>query len=353
MFSHVTGRLVLATGLVAVSIGALPASAESVEEFYTKKQTVTLLAGTRPGGSYGLYGGIIGKYMSQYIPGKPKIVMNYMPGAGGGKAANYLYGVAPKDGSYMLSTHAIPLIEKLIGGKGVRFKSGELIWIGAFSQIAQLMVVWHTAPATTLEEMKKKELIIGAFAKSHPTFQWPALLNNTIGTKFKLIVGYRGGATNNIAMEQGETHGWAASWANLNGTKPDWLRDRKVRIVAQFGLDKVPELATVPTLKELVPPNQHDIVEFLTASTPISRAFALPPGVPADRVAALRTAFAKTMKDPGFVAELKKHKLTLNPRTGEQVKALVDKIVNASPELVERVKKAVSGRSGKRAKKKS
>lgn len=342
---------VLMLGAAVAMAGGMPAAAESVAEFYAKKQTIILLTGTRPGGSYGLYGGILGKYMQQYIPGKPKIVMNYMPGAGGAKAANYLYGAAPKDGTYMLLTHAIPLIEKLIV-KGVRYKSGEMEWLGAFSQISQLMTVWHTAPATTLEEMKKKELIIGAFAKSHPTFQWPMLLNNTIGTKFKLIVGYRGGATNNIAMERGETHGWTPSWGNLNGTKPQWLREKKVRIVAQFGLDPLPELPNVPHLRDLVPKDKLDIVDFLTAATPISRAVALPPGVPRDRLAALRKAFAETMKDPGFLAETKKHNLTVMPRTGEQVKALVDKIVNASPELVERVKKAVSGASAQRTKQK-
>lgn len=351
MFSFNLGRFALIAGGLGVVLASPPASADDVADFFAQKKTVVLLAGTRAGGSYGLYGGIIAKYMSQHIPGKPKIVMNYMPGAGGGKAANYLFGVAPKDGSWMLSTHAIPLIEKLRGGKGVRFKSAEFIWLGAFSQIAQLMAVWHTAPATTLDAMKKKELIIGAFAKSHPTFQWPALLNNTIGTKYKLIVGYRGGATNNRAMEQGETHGWTPSWGNLNGTKPDWLRDKKVRIVAQFGLDKVPELPNVPSLKELVPANQRDIVDFLTAATPVSRSIALPPGVPAERVAALRAAFEKTMKDPGFLAEIKKRNLTVMPRSAAQVTALVNKIVNASPELVERVKKAVSGDSAKRMKK--
>jgi tripartite-type tricarboxylate transporter receptor subunit TctC len=338
-------RLLL--GAVGVMLTMAPAAAETVEEFYTKKNTLTLLAGTRPGGSYGLYGGILGKYMSQYIPGKPTIVMQYMPGAGGGKAANYLYNAAPKDGSVMLSTHAIPILEKM-RGSGIRFKSGELIWLGAMSQIAQLMVVWGEAPAKTLDEMKQKELVIGAFSKNHPTFQWPALLNNLVGTKFKIIVGYRGGATNNKAMQQGETHGWAASWGNLNGTRPDWLRDKKVNIVAQFGLERLPELADVPTLRELVPPDQTDIVDFLTAATPVSRAIALPPGTPADRVEALRKAFEMTMKDPGFLAETKERKLTVRPRTAKEVENYVNSIVNATPELVERVKKATAGPSSKR-----
>ncbi len=346
-----TGYRGLLLGMVGVVLTALPAAAESVKEFYSGKKTLILMAGTRPGGSYGLYGGILARHMSQYIPGNPKIVMQYMPGAGGGKAANYLFNAAPKDGSVMLSTHAIPILEKL-RGSGIRFKSGEMIWLGSMGQINQLLAVWHTSPATTLDEMKKTQLIIGAFSKTHPTFQWPALLNNLVGTKFKIIIGYRGGATNNKAMEQGETHGWAPSWGNLNGTKPEWLRDKKVRIVTQFGLERLVELPDVPILRELVAKDQTDIVDFLTAATPVSRALAVPPGVPADRVAALREALAKTLKDPNFLADIKKRNLPLRPRTAAEVKKYVDLIVNASPELIARVKEATSGASSKRTKKK-
>ncbi len=344
-------RNLLILGAVGAMLPVAPAAAETVAEFYAAKKTVVMMAGTRPGGSYGLYGKILAPYLSKHIPGNPTVVMNFMPGAGGGKAANYLYNAAPKDGSYFLMTHAIPLLE-MLRGKGIRFKSGKMLWLGAFSQITQLMAVWHTSPATTLEQMKKTELVIGAFSKNHATFQWPMLLNNTVGTKFKLIVGYRGGATNNLAMERGETHGWAPSWGNLNGTKPSWLRDKKVKIVAQFGLERIPELSHIPILADLVPADKRDVVDFLTAATPVSRAFAMPPGVPADRVAAMRLALAKTLRDPGLIAEIKKHKLTLRPRTAEEVKVYVDKIVNASPELIAKVKRMVSGQSAKRMKKK-
>jgi tripartite-type tricarboxylate transporter receptor subunit TctC len=343
--------MVMSLGLAATTMTAAPASAQSVKDFFAQKQRLILLAGTRPGGSYGLYGKIIAPYMSKYIPGNPKIVMNFMPGAGGGKAANYMYNVAPKDGSWMLLSHAISLLEKL-RGKGIRFESGKMQWLGSFSQITQLMTVWYKAPVTTLADMKKTPLVISAFSKSHATFQWPMLLNNTIGTKFKIIVGYRGGATNNLAMERGETDGWTPSWGNLNGTRPEWLRDKKVRIVAQFGLDPVAELSNVPMLIDLVPRDKRDIVEFLTSSTPISRGIAVAPEVPKDRVAALRRAFTMTMKDPEFIAEIKKRNLTLRPRTGPEVAALVNKIVNAPPELVNKVKAAISGSFDKKPKKK-
>jgi tripartite-type tricarboxylate transporter receptor subunit TctC len=351
MFHRIAGIGVLCLGLAGASLMSTPAAADSVKDFFAEKQTLILLAGTRPGGSYGVYGKILGPYMSKHIPGNPKIVMNFMPGAGGGKAANYIYNVAPKDGSWMLLSHAIPLLE-MLRNKGIRFKTAKMQWLGSFSQITQLMTVWHKAPATTLADMKNTSNIIGAFSKSHATFQWPALLNNLVGTKFKMIVGYRGGATNNLAMERGETHGWAASWGNLNGTRPDWLRDKKVRIVAQFGLEAVPELGNVPKLIDLVPPGDRDIVEFMTSSTPVSRGVAMAPEVPKDRVAALRKAFDDTMKDPDFIAAIKKRNLTLRPRTGKEVLALVKKITGASPELIARVKNATSGKYVKKAKKK-
>lgn len=351
MFHRKAGIGILCLGLAGASMTATPATADSVENFFKDKQTLILLAGTRPGGSYGLYGKILAPHMSKYIPGNPKIVMNFMPGAGGGKAANYMYNVAPKDGSWMLLSHAIPLLE-MLRNKGIRFKTAKMQWLGSFSQITQLMTVWHKAEATTLADMKKTPIVIGAFSKSHATFQWPMLLNNLVGTKFKMIVGYRGGATNNLAMERGETRGWAASWGNLNGTRPDWLRDKKVNIVAQFGLEAVPALGKVPMLVDLVPPGERDVVEFLTSSTPVSRGVAMAPEVPKERVAALRKAFAMTMKDPEFIAAVKKRNLTLRPRTGAEVLALVKKITSASPELVARVKNATSGKYLKKAKKK-
>ncbi len=325
-------------GVLGAAAFVVPASADSVTDFY-KGRTLTLTMGTRPGGSFQVYGQMFAAHMPKYIPGNPKIVPGFMPGAGGTKAANYIYSAAAKDGSQLLLSHALPLAEKL-RSKGLKFKSDKFQWLGSFSAITQLLTLWHGAPVKSLDEAKQKQAILSSFAKNHLTYQWASMVNTTLGTKFKIITGYRGGAKNNLAMQQGETHGWTPSWGNLNGTKPDWLRDKKVNLLLLFAFNRLPEIPNVPTLGELVDPKYKDVVDFIVAGTPIARSIAVAPGVPAARVAALRTAFAKTVADPAFLAEAKKRKMLIQPRKWQETTALVKKIVNASPELVARVKKA-------------
>ena len=325
-------------GIVGAVFVATPAIADSVAEFY-KGKTVTITMGTRPGGSFQIYAQLFAAHMPKHIPGKPTIVPNFMPGAGGTKAANYIYAAAAQDGSQMLLSHAIPLAEKL-RPKGLKFKSDKFQWLGSFSAITQILTLWHEAPVKSLDEAKNKEAVLSSFAKNHLTYQYASLVNTTLGTKFKIITGYRGGAKNNLAMQQGETHGWTPSWGNLNGTKPEWLSGKKVNLLVLFAFNRLPEIPNVPTLGELVDAKYKDVVDFIVAGTPISRSIAVGPGVPAERVAALRSAFAKTVADPAFLAEAKKRKLLIQPRPWQETKALVKKIVGASPDLVSRVKLA-------------
>ena len=325
-------------GFLGAALLAPPAAADSVADFY-KGKTVTLTMGTRPGGSFQIYGQLFATHMPKHIPGKPTIVPNFMPGAGGTKAANYIYSAAAQDGGQLLLSHAIPLAEKL-RPKGLKFKSDKFQWLGSFSAITQVLALWHEAPVKSLDEAKKKEAVLSSFAKNHLTYQYASLVNTTLGTKFKIITGYRGGAKNNLAMQQGETHGWTPSWGNLNGTKPEWLSGKKVNILLLFAFDRLPQLPNVPTLGELVEPKYKDVVDFIVAGTPIARSIAVGPGVPSERVDALREAFARTVADPAFLAEAKKRKLLIQPRKWQETEALVKKIVGSSPELVARVKAA-------------
>jgi tripartite-type tricarboxylate transporter receptor subunit TctC len=321
--------------MVAASSAAV---ADSIADFYKGKQ-VTMTMGTRPGGSFQIYGQLLSKHIKKHIPGNPTIVPNYMPGAGGTKAANYIYAAAAKDGSQMLLSHAIPLAQ-MLKPKGLKFKSENFQWLGSFAAITQILTTWHTSPIKSLADAKSKQGIMSAFAKNHLTYQYVSMANNLLGTKFKIVVGYRGGARNNQAMEQGEAHGWVPSWGNLNGTKPHWLADKKVNLLMLYAFERLPELPNVPTFLELVAPKDRPVAEFLINGTPIARSLAVPPGVGSARVAALRAAFDKTMVDPEFLAEAKKRKMLIRPRKWQETTALVNKIVGASPELVARVKKA-------------
>jgi tripartite-type tricarboxylate transporter receptor subunit TctC len=333
-------RVPAAIALAATALFAAPASADSVADFY-KGKTVAIVMGTGPGGSFDPYGRTIGAHMSRHIPGNPTIVVEHMPGAGGVIAANHIYSTAPQDGTKILLSHAITLSEKLEPG-GVRFESAKFHWLGAYDAIAQMMAVWHTAPAQSIEELKTRDdMVVGSFAKSHLTYQWASLLKDAIGAKYKIITGLRSGNENNLAMERGEIHAWTASWENLSVTRPQWLAEKKVKLLVQFTMKRKPYLKDVPTLIELEPPEKRDVAEFVISGTPISRAMAVGPGVPADRVAALRAAFVATMKDPAFLADAEKRKLAIEPTDHQELHAMVVKIVTASPELVTRVKKAI------------
>jgi tripartite-type tricarboxylate transporter receptor subunit TctC len=333
-------RLAGISAIAALIALTVPAAGQSVEEFY-KGKTITITMGTGPGGSFDLYGRTIAEHMPRHIPGNPAMIVEYMPGAGGVIAGNHVFGPGPQDGTKMLLSHAIPLVEKLEPGPGVKFKSAEFQWLGAYDAIVLTMNVWHTVPVKTIDELKAADITIGSFSKTHLTHQWPVLLKAAIGARYKVISGYKGGSDCNLAMERGEIHGWTPSYANLLGTKPDWVRDKKIRTLVQFSHERTPLLQDVPTLLEITPAPMKDVVEFITNGTPFSRAIALGPGVPADRVAALRKAFDALMQDKAFLADAEKRKLDIGPRNAKQIHAMVDALANASPDLVSRVRKAI------------
>jgi tripartite-type tricarboxylate transporter receptor subunit TctC len=326
--------------LAATAIFIAPASAQSVADFY-KGKTIAIVMGTGPGGSYDLYGRTIAEHLSRHIPGNPIIIIEHMPGAGGVIAGNYIYASGPQDGSKILLSHALPLVEKLEGGQGVRFESRKFNWLGAYDAIVMVMALWHTAPVKTIDDLKTKDIVLGSFNKTHLTYQWGMLTKTALNANYKVITGYPSGNHLNLAMERGEIHGWTASWENLVGTKSEWLREKKVTLLAQYALERMRDLPDVPTFLERAPPAHRDAVEFLTAGTPFARALAVGPGVPVERVAALRKAFDDLMKDPEFLAEAKKRKLDINPRDAAATHALADKIGSASPDLVGRVKKGI------------
>ena len=325
--------------LTATAIGTVPAVAQSVADFYQGK-TVSILMGTQPGGSYDLYGRLIGEHLARHIPGNPTIIVEHMPGAGGVIAGNHIYGPGPQDGTKILLSHSIPLAEKL-EPKGVRFELTKFQWLGTYDAIAHTMAIWHRTQVSTIDELKTKPLVIGSFAKKSPTYQWAALMKYVLGTRYQVITGYRSGSDLNLAMERGEVDGWAASWENLAGTRPQWLTEKKVSVLVSFTFERKQQIPDVPTLLDLTPPDKKDIVEFVTAGTPFGRAMAVAPGVPADRVAALRKAFDDTMKDPTFLADAEKRNIDIDPRSAAYAHALADKIAAASPELVARVKQAI------------
>jgi tripartite-type tricarboxylate transporter receptor subunit TctC len=320
--------------LVVLGLSLLPARADPVADFYRGK-TINLIVGTSAGNDYDYRGRLVARYIGRHIPGEPTVIPQNMPGAGGIKAANYIASIAPKDGTtvHMIMTNM--MVTQAMGLHGVEFDTRKFRWIGNTTSTPNVINSWHTSGITKIEQVKTKELIVGA-PKGTAGVIYPTLLNKLAGMKFKIVTGYKGGNEVNIAMERGEVLGRGSnSWASWKSTRPQWLAEKKIIILAQVGLKRDPELAGVPTLIELVS-NDRDrkLMTFVSAETAISRALITTPGVPAERVTALRRAFDATMKDPQFLAEAEKAKMEIEPMTGEDAQVIADSIVNTPPEIV-------------------
>jgi tripartite-type tricarboxylate transporter receptor subunit TctC len=322
-----------------LALSATPTAAQSPADFY-KGKTITILMGTGPGASYDLYGRTIAEHLGKHIPGRPNIVVEHMPGAGGVVAGNHIYGPAPQDGSRLLLAHALPLIERM-SPQGVQYESRKLQWLGSYDAIAQMMSIWHEVPVQSLDDLKSKDFVVGSFNRTHFSYQWAMLTKNILGANYKVTTGYPSGNHLNLAMERGEIAGWTASWESFAAGRPDWLRDKKVRFFVQYTLERMRDLPDVPTLTELAPPDQRAMPEFIASGTPFARAMAVGPGVPKDRVALLRKAFDDLMQDQEFLALAAKRKLDINPRNAAATNALLERVVGASPEFVARVMKAI------------
>ena len=327
-----------------------PGAAQDVGAFYGGR-TISILMGTSPGGSYDIYGRRDRhSTWPRHIPGKPTIIIEHMPGAGGASGRQFhLWARDRRTARKILLSHALPLMEKLEDPKAIRYESKKLHWLGAYDEIAQVMAIWHTTGAATIDDLKTKDLVFGSMATNHLSYQWAMLLKETLGAKFKVISGYTTGGALNLAMERGEIAGWSVAWESIAGGKHDWITDKKIHVPLVFTLERMKQLPDVPTLLELAQGPQREVVEFLLNGTPIARGLALGPDVPADRVAALRKAFTEMMADKAFLDDAGKRRLAVRYRSAADVDKLVDRIVSASPELVARVKTAVSPPGGQPA----
>jgi tripartite-type tricarboxylate transporter receptor subunit TctC len=324
---------------LATTLFAPLAAAQSVADFY-KGKTISLVMGTGPGGVFDVYGRTIAEHLGRHIPGNPNIVIEHMPGAGGVVAANHIYGPGPQDGSEILLSHALPMVERM-SPDGVRFESAKMHWLGSYDASEEMMAIWHGVPARTLDEFRTGNFVIGSFNRTHFTYQWAMLTKTILGANYKVITGYSGGNQLNLAMERGEIDGWTAGWGVFAATHPDWLPDKKIRILVQYTLERKRELPDVPTLIELTPPDQRAMIEFFASGTPFARGLVVGPGVPMDRVIALRKAFDDLMQDQEFLEAAKMRDIEISPRNAATVNALLEKITSASPDLVGQVMKAV------------
>jgi tripartite-type tricarboxylate transporter receptor subunit TctC len=326
--------------LTGTSLHAQPAA-----EFYSGK-TVTLLVGAGPGGSYDIYARALARHMGKHIPGNPTIVVKLGGGVGGGIAAAIaLHSTVPKDGTTIGMTQQTSIVSQLtepsVAGK---YDVSQWQWLGLMAPVRNMLAVWHTAPAQTLEEAKRKEVIIGATGRASPTFSVPQALNEVVGTKFKMVLGYNGVSDLNLAMERGEIQGRGASWISVITQTPHYISEKKLKALAVEGLTREPTLPDVPLLTELAKNRREkEALALMSAEAEFGRAVFAPPGTPADRVETLRRAFEETMQDPAFLDEAKNLAIPIEPQKGEALAKMAAQVIASSPEAITYARNLMGG----------
>ncbi|MDH3239255.1 MAG: tripartite tricarboxylate transporter substrate-binding protein [Alphaproteobacteria bacterium] len=332
--------VMLGAGLAIGSAG--PVKADAVSDFYKGKR-LKLLIGFGTGGGYNLYARHVARHMGRHIPGDPSFIAQNMPGAGSIRLTNHLFNKAPKDGTEIgMVSQAIPL-SQLLNYKGFKADLSKFNWIGNASVSNGVTSAWHTRPFKTLEDVKKNEMVVPASGGRSTSTIIPRVLNAILGTKFKIIQGFSGAGQMNLAIERGEVDGRASNTlASWNATAPDWVANKKLVHLVQFGLKSDPRIADVP-LAHTLTTNKDDqaVLRILSSLPAIGRPIAAPPGVPAERVAALRKAFDDTMTDAAYIAEAKKLKMELNPMGGAELADVITKVMATPQSVVDKFKIAV------------
>ncbi|HEY4748219.1 MAG TPA: hypothetical protein VIH38_11650, partial [Steroidobacteraceae bacterium] len=282
----------------------------------------------------------VARHIGAHIPGNPAVIVQNLPAAGGMVMTNQLYASAPRDGSVIgAPINGIPTAP-LLAPAGAHFDATRLIWLGSTNREPYVAFVWRTAPVQSLAELRTRELIVGATAPGTTMVDFPLLTNDILGTKFRIVRGYEGTPQINTAIERGELEGQGGiGWAAVKAQVPQWITERKIKVIAQYGLKRHPDLADVPTMLELANSDpDRQALTMLFARTEYGRPYFLPPEVPAARVEALRRAFDATMRDPAFVSDAAKLQLEIDPMTGEAVQSLVGDLAATPPDVVARVR---------------
>jgi tripartite-type tricarboxylate transporter receptor subunit TctC len=342
-------KRVIVAAVTAIAVMAVAASAMGTaafaQDFYKGKQ-IRLIVSSAAGGGYDSVGRLLQRYMPQYIPGHPNMIVMNMPGAGGLIAANHIANAAEKDGTVIALLNRYVTVLPILGAEQAKFKSQELQWIGttaSYSDNAYLLVIRSALPHKTIADLRNPDMPINIGVTGTDV---PAILKEALGLNFKLISGYKGSDDMELAFERGEVDGHTSGYNSVLSRHPDWIEKGFIRTMLQFGrVDRLPALKDVPTARELATtPADRALIEFAEMPLLIARPIAAPPGIPPDRLRILREAFAKTMADPQHTAESNKQKLELSPKSGEEVQAIIASLAKIDRAVVQRYIKALGGK---------
>jgi tripartite-type tricarboxylate transporter receptor subunit TctC len=333
------------TAAVSLGLGAFPgtASADPIAEFYKGRQINWILS-AGAGGGYAAYAHAFAPFFSRHIPGNPNIVVQNMPGAGGIRAMIYLSTVAPKDGTTIGLVHSSVPFAPLYGIKGANFDPRQLNWIGSINTASGICVSWAASGVTTWQDFFDKEFIVGGSGAGSQMETMPAMLNKLFGTRIKIISGYKGGNDVYLAMERGEVHGRCGGLiSSIKSTRPDWFPQRKVVVPVQIALQRHPEFPDSPAIVEFVKDERtRGVLELILSPLAMDRPILAPPGVAAERIAALRKAFHATMQDPGFIAEAGRQNIEIAEMEGEKIAEILNRAFAMPPEVIRAASEAMS-----------
>jgi len=318
-----------------IALGISAAHAQSVEQFYKGRQ-VNLIVGFNPGGAYDPYARTVARHLPRHLPGSPDIVVKNMQGAGSVRAANYLYKVAPKDGSEIGLIAGSAAIEPLFGVRPTQFEGQKFTWLGSANDEPGVCFSWHTSPIATAQDLFDKEMILAASGTSNLDF--PLALNAVLGTKIRIVRGYNGTSSMMLALERGEVQGMCGMvYAAVQTAHPDWLAQKRVRTLMQIGLERSDKMPGVPFVMDFAKTDDDKrVLRLLVGWTIMGRPYLAPPGIPEDRKAALRRAFDLTMKDPTFLADAAKVRLDISPITGAAIDRFLADVYSTPHPLVKR-----------------
>lgn len=324
-------------GIVVLAGLASPdnAPAQTADDFYRGK-TLRLVVGSDVSGEYDATARLLARHLPNHVPGHPSIIVQNMPGASGIKSANYLYAIAPRDGTTLATFNKSTPLAEVTRMSNANYKSAEFNWLGSLTHSNSLVVVAARTGIKTLHDATLREVTIGSIGAGGTMSLYPLILDHALGAKFKLVQGYAGGQLVDLAMERGEVDGRGTyTWADMKATRPDWISNKTVNILVQFGLEREPDLPDIPLPVELGrDDDQRAALAFLSSDIPIGKSFVLPPQVPPERVALMRRAFMESMKDAELLADAKAAGIEIKPIAGVELQAMVQKIIGTPPTIV-------------------
>ena len=331
--------------LAVFVLAAVPAQAQDNVAAFYKGKTVRIVVGTGVGSGYDITARTMARHLAAYIPGNPTVIVQNQPGAGGLTMTNSLNANGPFDGTVIGApfngTPTMPILQP----QTARFDAAKLSYLGSTNRETQVMYVWHSVPVKTLDDVKTTELVMGAQGPGSTQYDYPVLLDHLLGYKFKVVTGYESTPKIHLALERGEVQGTIANWSTLKALNSNWIADKQIRLLVQWGLTRLPDLGDVPSIFDYVKDEaDRAAVRLVVARLEYGRPYFVPPGVPAERVTALRRAFDAAVKDPEFLKEAGKEKLDIDPLTGEQVQELIEQVSRTPPDIVARVRAALENK---------